>query len=76
MNECKEKDIKTYLTFLLCRSFWEVQVERRLRRAKQLVWQVHVDIWTKKEQKQRALGEFQYLPKEPKTLFHSLYDVF
>lgn len=32
---------------MLCRRFWEVQVEGGLTGAEQLVRQVHVDIWTK-----------------------------
>lgn len=56
---------------MLCSGVWEVQVEGRLRRAKQLVRQVHVDIWTEKYKKNKEKsGVSEYL-KVPKIQFHS-----
>lgn len=53
---------QTDLGVLLCRRFWEVQVEGGLTGAEQLVRQVHVDIWTKtnwRQHLQEAANTFE-----------------
>lgn len=49
------KDTKTHRSLLWFRGVWEVQVERRLRGAKEFVWQVHVDVWTKQHKSKSSL---------------------
>lgn len=69
------KDIKTHQSVLLCGGMWEVQVERRLTGGKQLVGQVHVDIWTTRNKQKQRLVWCQYLQqilKMPKCWIYSL----